>query len=67
MYGFDGNYSALNWALLCGIDAVTEKDKIKLIQQGYFLPTGEIMIDTLPTMRRAELQRRAEQAKEISI
>lgn len=41
MYGLDGNFSALAWAELYGLDAVTASDKEELISEGYFTSCGK--------------------------
>ena len=63
MYGYDGNMSALEWAMLCTLEAVSSKDQQQLIEEGYFLPTGELMISNLPEEYQTTLECRMLTAK----
>ena len=65
MYGFDGNTSALDWAIVFGLHAVSKRDQNTLVSDGYFLPTGELMINHLPDKLQATLGARAITARLI--
>jgi len=40
MYGYDGNWCALTWAIEYGFQAVSLTDRQKLINEGYFTQEG---------------------------
>ena len=65
-YGFDGNVSALDWAILCGFHTVSDTDQRRLVDAGYFTPCGGLIINTLPTNYQTHFFRRAVGARAVT-
>ena len=45
MYGYDGNFCALEWAEKFGLRAVNETDRQKLINEKCFTPQGKRILE----------------------